>query len=854
MARSALAQSWAASRSHAGAVDSAPRFVGSRRVPVSRLMAAILIVGLVGALFTPAATAAASGFTPTTISSVGEEPSGVAVSPDGGTVYVTNFQDDSISVIDTTDNSVSSTIRSVGDGPYGIAVAPSGDYLYVSLYLEDKLRVIRTSDNALLEDPSVGVKPYGVAVSPDGSTVYVANLFGSSVSVVSTSSNTVTHTISTDSSPHGLAVSPDGSKLYITMRVASGSVRVVNTSTRNEEANIAVGSNPTQIALAPDGAKAYVTNYGDDSVSVITTSDNSVSTVTEVGSGPFGVAVSPDGATAYIAVRDADRVVTLSTSSGAVTGQIAVAEGSLPVSIAPLPDGTGVFVANYGGDTVSRLDATPSDDSSLSGLALSEGTLSPSFASGTTSYSASVANSVNSITVTPTTSDAGSSVTVNGGSVASGAASSAVALSVGSNTVNVVVTAADSSTTTYTVTVTRAGAVSSGGESGDSSGSSSSEATVSASEVPPVAARRTVVRPDPGPEVTPVSEPVDFGGPEGGVRALVGGIETPLRVTEGGPDKWSIDVGGFGVEVDSPGGDAGEARDSDHLGQKALEIPRGRVAQMRGSGALPGSLVQVWLAGRPGESREIGRVRVADDGGYSYQLSPDAGSSDSPAAIGRQILQLVGVNDEGLQTVIDIPIVIAQGVPTPEMNRITGELPDLSAGMALGTSGGLPEAISIVGFPDDGVVAVQGTQWSFSVRTDSQSGSVENLADGALLRFERGSVALATGSGFVPGTVATVWLFSDPTLMTSIVVADDGSFSSEFLVDASVISPGSHTLQVQGVGSDGFIKAANLGVLVEEPVEVTTENASGLLWWVIGAFLLAVVLIVVLLARSRRNA
>lgn len=112
MEGSTRAQSWAASRSHAGAVDSAPRFVGSRRLPVSRLMAAILIVGLVGALFTPAATAAASGFTTTTISSVGAEPSGVAVSPDGGTVYVTNFADRSISVIDTTDNSVS-TISSV---------------------------------------------------------------------------------------------------------------------------------------------------------------------------------------------------------------------------------------------------------------------------------------------------------------------------------------------------------------------------------------------------------------------------------------------------------------------------------------------------------------------------------------------------------------------------------------------------------------------------------------------------------------------------------------------------------------------------------------------------------------------
>ena len=54
------------------------------------------------------------------------------------------------------------------------------------------------------------------------------------------------------------------------------------------------------------------------------------------------------------------------------------------------------------------------------------------------------------------------------------------------------------------------------------------------------------------------------------------------------------------------------------------------------------------------------------------------------------------------------------------------------------------------------------------------------------------------------------------------------------------------------VGSDGYIKAANLGVLVEQPVEVTAESASGLLWWIVGAFLLVLLFLLLLLARRRR--
>jgi uncharacterized repeat protein (TIGR02543 family) len=108
---------------------------------------------------------------------------------------------------------------------------------------------------------------------------------------------------------------------------------------------------------------------------------------------------------------------------------------------------------------VTRAAAASSSDSTLSALTVSSGTsvsLSPTFASGTTSYTASVGNSTSSITVTPTRNQANASITVNGTSVTSGSASGSINLSVGSNTITVVVTAQNASTSTYTVTVTRA--------------------------------------------------------------------------------------------------------------------------------------------------------------------------------------------------------------------------------------------------------------------------------------------------------------------------------------------------------------------------------------------------------------
>ena len=122
------------------------------------------------------------------------------------------------------------------------------------------------------------------------------------------------------------------------------------------------------------------------------------------------------------------------------------ADGNIVAIGAPGNDGNG---SNSGHVRVFQAAA------SLIDLNLSEGPLSPSFSSSTNAYSATVLNGVTSVAVTPTSNTLGSSITVNGASVASGSASSGIPLSVGTNTITVVVSASGFGTTTYTVTVTR---------------------------------------------------------------------------------------------------------------------------------------------------------------------------------------------------------------------------------------------------------------------------------------------------------------------------------------------------------------------------------------------------------------
>ena len=115
--------------------------------------------------------------------------------------------------------------------------------------------------------------------------------------------------------------------------------------------------------------------------------------------------------------------------------------------------------------------ATQSTDASLSGLyadsaesasgTYSDLTLTPAFATGTTAYTASVANSITHVKLEPSTTHSGASIKVGKGTalsaVSSGTASAAIALAEGANAIKVEVTAEDGTTKrVYTVTVTRA--------------------------------------------------------------------------------------------------------------------------------------------------------------------------------------------------------------------------------------------------------------------------------------------------------------------------------------------------------------------------------------------------------------
>ena len=121
---------------------------------------------------------------------VGSAPFGVAVTPDGSKVYVTNERR-TVSVIDTATNTVAAPIP-VGIAPPAWRSRRTAARSMSPTLGRDTVSVIATAPTPWSAHPiAVGLRPAGVAVTPDGSKVYVANLATDTVSVIAAATNTV---------------------------------------------------------------------------------------------------------------------------------------------------------------------------------------------------------------------------------------------------------------------------------------------------------------------------------------------------------------------------------------------------------------------------------------------------------------------------------------------------------------------------------------------------------------------------------------------------------------------------------------------------------------------------------------
>jgi YVTN family beta-propeller protein len=273
--------------------------------------------------------------------------------------YTMNYEEGTISVIDTGTNQVVGSPIEIGAGPYSIAITPDGKTSYALNESDHTISVIDLQTAQVVGSPiETGVAPYQIAISPDGKTAYVTTS-EEKVLVIDTQTNQIVGTIPVEGTLVGLwgvAFAPDGKTAYVTNE-SGNSVVVIDTQTRQVVGPpIPVGEEPINIAFTPDGKLAYVTNEESESVSVIDTQTRLVVGTIPVGEEPWGIAITPDGKKAFVANLGGNTVTVIDTQTNQVVGP-PIPVGESPYEIAIAPDGKTAYVVNYQSETVTVIDA-----------------------------------------------------------------------------------------------------------------------------------------------------------------------------------------------------------------------------------------------------------------------------------------------------------------------------------------------------------------------------------------------------------------------------------------------------------------------------------------------------------------
>jgi len=229
-------------------------------------------------------------------------------------------------------NAASAMPVAVGRAPAHVIVAASGERAYVSNVEDNAVSVVDAARGLVVGSIPTAASPHGLRMSPDGREIYVAATKGNAVSVIDVATSTEVTRIPVGKAPVQVGFTPDGTRAHVSLR-DDNAVAVVDTQTRRLITTIPVGRSPIQLFATPDGNFVYVANQGterepDNTVSVIDTRRNMVVKTLTTDRGAHGVVISDDGSRVFIANTFAGTVSTIDTATQRAIGWVRVGAGS----------------------------------------------------------------------------------------------------------------------------------------------------------------------------------------------------------------------------------------------------------------------------------------------------------------------------------------------------------------------------------------------------------------------------------------------------------------------------------------------------------------------------------------------
>ena len=227
---------------------------------------------------------------------VGMHPAHVITDLAGKRAFVTNAEDDTLSVIDLASRKVTATVAT-GDYPHGQRLSPNGREIMVANVLSGTVSVIDTETLKEIASIPVGITPVQVGFTPNGSLLYVSLRDSNQVAVVDIKARKLVATVDVGRNPIQVFVTPDGRFVYVANQGAESNpdntVSVIEVPTNKVVATIVTGRGAHGVVVSRDGATVFVTNILDATVSAIEVATQTVIATIPVGKGPNGITYLP---------------------------------------------------------------------------------------------------------------------------------------------------------------------------------------------------------------------------------------------------------------------------------------------------------------------------------------------------------------------------------------------------------------------------------------------------------------------------------------------------------------------------------------------------------------------------------
>ena len=181
-------------------------------------------------------------------------------------------------------------------------------------------------------------------------------------------------------------------------------------------------------------------------------------------------------------------------------------------------------------------------------------------------------------------------------------------------------------------------------------------------------------------------------------------------------------------------------------------------------------------------------------------------------------------------------------------------LPTLAPTQSLAYENGSPVVVELVRNSSQSGYVLNGDGWVVNLEAIDTAGQPLVMDESGNLILNEERAVSFSGTGFAPGSTVRVWLFSDPSELTTVLADANGNFTGTTTLPNG-IPEGQHTVQLNGLSKDGQVRSIALGVVVQPDVLAASPTAAfefKALWnLVLVTAGVVMVFLVVLLGRKR---